>query len=70
MRALHDWLGITTVYVTHDQREALTMPDRIAVIKKGRIQQIDAPQMLPDSGSKISLGWLVQDTVIVPKDNR
>ena len=46
VRNLHDRLGITTVYGTHDQREALTMSDRIAVIKEGRIQQVDAPQSL------------------------
>ena len=37
LRQLHDKLGMTTVYVTHDQREALTMSDRIAVIDRGRI---------------------------------
>jgi putative spermidine/putrescine transport system ATP-binding protein len=46
VRRLHDGLGITTVYVTHDQREALTMSDRIAVINDGRLQQLDAPQDL------------------------
>ena len=34
LRQLHDKLGMTTVYVTHDQREALTMSDRIAVIER------------------------------------
>jgi putative spermidine/putrescine transport system ATP-binding protein len=43
IRKLHDDLGITTIYVTHDQREALTMSDRIAVMDAGRIQQIGAP---------------------------
>jgi putative spermidine/putrescine transport system ATP-binding protein len=37
---------MTTVYVTHDQREALTMSDRIAVINRGRIVQLDTPQRL------------------------
>jgi len=46
IRRLHDALGVTTIYVTHDQREALTMSDRIAVMDKGRIQQIDAPQAI------------------------
>lgn len=46
VRRLHDQLGITTVYVTHDQREALTMSDRIAVIDDGRLQQLDEPQAL------------------------
>ena len=39
-------LGITTVYVTHDQVEALTMADRIAVINKGRIEQVGSPEEL------------------------
>ena len=46
IRKLHDELGITTVYVTHDQREALTMSDRIAVMNKGRIEQLDAPEVI------------------------
>ncbi|WP_137155546.1 ABC transporter ATP-binding protein [Rhizobium sp. FKL33] len=44
IRRLHDDLGVTTIYVTHDQREALTMSDRIAVMEAGRIRQMDAPQ--------------------------
>jgi putative spermidine/putrescine transport system ATP-binding protein len=40
IRQLHDRLGVTTVYVTHDQREALTMSDRVAVMNRGRIEQI------------------------------
>jgi multiple sugar transport system ATP-binding protein len=39
-------LGVTTIYVTHDQVEAMTMGDRVAVIRKGRLQQVDAPQVL------------------------
>ena len=39
-------LGITTIYVTHDQQEALVMSDRIAVMNKGRIEQIDPPREL------------------------
>jgi multiple sugar transport system ATP-binding protein len=41
-------LGVTTLYVTHDQTEAMTMGDRVAVIRKGELQQIDAPQTLYD----------------------
>jgi len=44
IRKLHDDLGVTTIYVTHDQREALTMSDRIAVMDAGRIQQIGTPR--------------------------
>ncbi|MEO6273254.1 MAG: ABC transporter ATP-binding protein [Rhodoferax sp.] len=46
LKRLHRELGITMVFVTHDQSEALTMSDRVAVFDKGRIQQIDTPTML------------------------
>ncbi|MGE0805391.1 MAG: ABC transporter ATP-binding protein [Burkholderiaceae bacterium] len=46
LRKLHDKLRSTTVYVTHDQREALTMSDRIAVMNKGRIVQLGAPMAI------------------------
>lgn len=46
LRQLHDQLGMTTVYVTHDQREALTMSDRIAVVNHGRIMQLATPRDL------------------------
>lgn len=48
LRHLHEKLGMTTVYVTHDQREALTMSDRIAVVNFGRIMQLATPQKLYD----------------------
>jgi putative spermidine/putrescine transport system ATP-binding protein len=46
IRRLHRELGVTMVYVTHDQSEALTMSDRIAVFHQGRIQQIDTPESI------------------------
>ena len=45
---LHKHLSATFVYVTHDQTEAMTMGDRIVVMKDGRIQQVDTPQALYD----------------------
>jgi multiple sugar transport system ATP-binding protein len=39
-------LGTTTIYVTHDQTEAMTMGDRVAVMRKGELQQMDTPQKL------------------------
>jgi putative spermidine/putrescine transport system ATP-binding protein len=48
VRRLHDRLRLTTVYVTHDQREALTMSDRIAVINKGKVIQVARPRELYD----------------------
>jgi len=46
IRRLHDEFKITTVYVTHDQSEAMVTSDRIVVMNKGRIEQIDAPHIL------------------------
>ena len=46
IKHLHEELGITVVYVTHDQGEALTMSDRIAVFNDGRIQQLASPSDL------------------------
>ena len=48
LKQLHQQLGITFVFVTHDQEEALTMSDRIAVMNKGIIEQLDAPQRIYD----------------------
>ena len=47
--ALQRRLGITTVYVTHDQVEAMTMGDRVAVLKDGLLQQVDTPRNLYDA---------------------
>ncbi|MGQ0383512.1 MAG: ABC transporter ATP-binding protein [Gammaproteobacteria bacterium] len=46
LKAIQQKLGITFVYVTHDQGEALSMADRIAVFREGRIEQVDAPRGL------------------------
>jgi iron(III) transport system ATP-binding protein len=46
IRRLHDEFRITTVYVTHDQAEAMVTSDRIAVMNQGRIEQVDAPHAL------------------------
>jgi multiple sugar transport system ATP-binding protein len=46
LQQLHHRLGTTTVYVTHDQVEAMTLGQRVAVMREGKIQQVDAPQKL------------------------
>ena len=48
LRQLHKRLGATIIYVTHDQREALTMSDRVAILKDGKLVQIDKPSRLHD----------------------
>jgi multiple sugar transport system ATP-binding protein len=45
---LHDRLGVTTVYVTHDQVEAMTLGQRVCVMRDGKLQQVDTPQALYD----------------------
>jgi ABC-type sugar transport system ATPase subunit len=44
LRALHERLGATTVYVTHDQTEAMTLADRVGVVEHGRLVQIGSPR--------------------------
>jgi multiple sugar transport system ATP-binding protein len=49
LRGLHDRLNATTVYVTHDQREAMSMADKIAIMNKGEIEQIGTPREIYES---------------------
>jgi sulfate transport system ATP-binding protein len=46
LRELHDRIGLTTIFVTHDQGEALEMAHRVAVLRAGRIEQVDTPDVL------------------------
>ncbi len=46
LRRIHDSTGVATVFVTHDQEEALELADRVAVLNQGRIEQIDTPDVL------------------------
>jgi multiple sugar transport system ATP-binding protein len=52
-------LGVTTVYVTHDQVEAMTMGDRVAVLKDGYLQQVDTPQNLYDRPDNVFVGAFI-----------
>jgi len=54
----HD-LGVTTLYVTHDQIEAMTMGDRVAVMSKGYLQQVDTPQNLYDSPDNLYVATFI-----------
>jgi multiple sugar transport system ATP-binding protein len=57
-RIQHD-LNVTTMYVTHDQVEAMTMGDRVAVIRKGILQQIDTPQYLYDHPANLFVAGFI-----------
>jgi multiple sugar transport system ATP-binding protein len=56
---LHDRFGVTTVYVTHDQVEAMTMGDRIAVMSRGRLEQVDTPETLYDNPATLFVGTFI-----------
>jgi multiple sugar transport system ATP-binding protein len=56
---LQDDLGTTTIYVTHDQVEAMTMGDRIAVMRKGELQQVGRPQDLYDRPVNLFVGGFI-----------
>ena len=57
-RLQHD-LGVTTIYVTHDQVEAMTMGDRVAVMRKGELQQVAEPQTLYDRPVNLFVGGFI-----------
>jgi multiple sugar transport system ATP-binding protein len=57
--ALQQRLGITTVYVTHDQVEAMTMGDRVAVMKDGLLQQVDTPLNLYDKPANLFVAGFI-----------
>lgn len=68
LRQLHERLGMTTVYVTHDQREALTMSDRIAVIDLGRIRQIDTPKAIYERPANRFVAEFIGESTFVTVD--
>jgi ABC-type sugar transport system ATPase subunit len=59
LKRLHTRLGITTVYVTHDQIEAMTLGDRIAVMSNGKLQQLGPPQQLYDEPTNLFVAGFI-----------
>ena len=59
IKKLHEELKITFIYVTHDQTEAMTMADRIAIIKDGKVLQVDNPEQIYDFPSTSWIGSFV-----------
>ncbi|AXE39617.1 ABC transporter ATP-binding protein [Acidipropionibacterium virtanenii] len=57
--ALQQRLGVTTVYVTHDQVEAMTMGDRVAVLRDGLLQQVDSPLTLYDAPKNLFVAGFI-----------
>lgn len=66
IRSMHERLGMTTVLVTHDQREALTMSDRIAVLRKGQISQIDSPDKIYNAPNSAFVAEFMGESSFLP----
>ena len=66
LKHLHAKLGVTTVYVTHDQREALTMSDRIAVINDGELVQLDTPEVIYNSPANAFVADFIGESTMLP----
>lgn len=65
IRDLHRRLGLTIVFVTHDQSEALTMSDRVAVFNKGKIEQIGTPRQVYDEPASRFVAEFIGETNLV-----
>jgi sn-glycerol 3-phosphate transport system ATP-binding protein len=59
LKRLHQQVGITTIYVTHDQVEAMTLGDRIAVMSAGRIEQVSTPQDVYDNPATLFVAGFI-----------
>jgi multiple sugar transport system ATP-binding protein len=59
LAALHDRLGATTIYVTHDQIEAMTLGTKVAVLKDGQLMQVDEPQTLFDAPANLFVATFI-----------
>ena len=68
MRRLHADLGITFIYVTHDQEEALTMSDRIAVMNDGKVAQVGRPEDLYDRPTSRFVAGFIGESNFLPAD--
>ncbi len=70
LRELHDRTGHTTVFVTHDQDEALELADRVAILNEGRVEQIGTPDEVYDTPASPFVMAFVGDTTSMPIELR
>ena len=66
LKNMHDQLGITFIYVTHDQEEALTMATKVCVMKEAKIQQIDTPEMIYDCPVNTFVANFIGESTVIP----
>jgi sulfate/thiosulfate transport system ATP-binding protein len=60
LRRLHDELGITSIFVTHDQDEAMEVADQVVLMNKGRVEQIGSPEQLLQQPASDFVRWFLQ----------
>jgi ABC-type Fe3+/spermidine/putrescine transport system ATPase subunit len=70
LKRIQETVGITFVYVTHDQEEALAMSDRVAVMNAGRIEQLAAPQEIYDAPATAFVAGFIGDTNFIDDGGR
>jgi len=68
LRDIHDRTGHTTLFVTHDQEEALELADRVAILNRGRIEQVDTPDAVLDHPATAFVAGFVGEAVRLPVD--
>ncbi|MCQ8784168.1 ABC transporter ATP-binding protein [Mangrovibrevibacter kandeliae] len=66
LRAIQQRVGLTFIYITHDQGEALTMSDRVAVMNRGVIEQVDAPTAIYETPRTAFVAAFVGETNVIP----
>ena len=70
LKRLQRDVGVTTIYVTHDQEEALTMSDRLAVMRAGRVEQIGAPRDIYETPSTVFVAGFIGNTNLIAGRSR
>jgi sulfate transport system ATP-binding protein len=68
LRQIHDETGLTTIFVTHDQEEAMDLADRVAILRDGRLEQVDTPQRIYESPASAFVFSFVGEGVQLPGD--
>jgi ABC-type Fe3+/spermidine/putrescine transport system ATPase subunit len=68
LKRIQERVGVTFVYVTHDQDEALAMSDRVAVMNRGRIEQIDTPRRIYDAPATPFVAEFIGDTNFIRRN--
>lgn len=66
LRQIHDETGLTTIFVTHDQEEAMDLADRVAILRDGRLEQVDTPERIYEAPASAFVFGFVGEGVQLP----